>query len=95
MDVPYTYVTDAQLGPHMGTLTTGVGSVPDSVAFGPLTPNWAALSRLNRRRCTHTTATWYAKEGWCPWEASPFLRDERREIEGVLGEEGGEAVIGI
>ena len=49
---PYTYVTDVQFGLHVGLLTVGVEAVSDSVAhLWILSPNWTALSRLNRRRC--------------------------------------------
>lgn len=51
IESPYTYVTDIQLGPHVGPLTAGAGAVSELwPVFGTLSPNWIALFSLNMPR---------------------------------------------
>jgi hypothetical protein len=48
MDSPGSLHTCNRYAASVGPLTAGAGAVSDS-AFGPPSPNWAALSSLNRR----------------------------------------------
>lgn len=58
-------------------------------AFGPLSPNWTALSSLNRRWCTLSYCNLIGQGGLISIGGLPFSKEKRKEEErGKEGEKG-------
>ena len=57
----------------MGSVALGAGAVSD----GSLSPSWAALPRLNERRCTSPCCNLIGQGGLVSMEGFPFSEDKR------------------